>query len=184
MEQLPGALLHPGTKGDLGITGRSYKSRQGLTVDRRQSRKMTKEKMRSPYPSITKAGSAIGFHSPASSPLRNSACPSGFTPTWGNLYKSCHLVLSLRTCPLERAWFPSLLDEGFVAVIPTHRENKIPGSDLQPDFPCLRGTAKLAIWGSRVSSGLPPGPPASVPRARRAHPLCTHQPHSEDKPLR
>lgn len=80
---------------------------------------------------------------------------------------------SLQTCPLGRAeWFTSLLDEGFIEVIPSHRENTVPSSDLHSDFP--------SIWGSLVLSGLHPHPAASVPVSRVHSPL-THQPHSEDK---
>lgn len=61
------------------------------------------EKVKSPS-HFTKAASC-----PTSLTPRNSACASGFTASWSNLCKSCHLVLSLQTCHLGRAeWFTSL----------------------------------------------------------------------------
>lgn len=129
------------------------------------------ERMRNPLLPITKAGSTINSHSPQPPEL----CLSPWLHTfWGGIYKSWHFVLSLQTCPLGRAeWFTSLLDKGFIEVIPSHRENTVPSSDLHSDFPSL--------WGSPALSELHPRPAASVP-VSRVHVPLTHQPHSEDKP--
>ena len=100
---------------------------------------------------------------------QNSACPSGFTPFWGDIYKSCHFVPSLQTCPLGRAeWFTSLLEKGFIEVIPSDRENTVPSSDLHSDFPSLGFTS--VVWASPTScsqcacvpSACPPDSPASL----------------------
>lgn len=116
----PGTLLYPGTEGDLGITERSCKSCQGLTL---QKTFKENDRMRNPLLPTTKAGSTINSHSPHS-PQPPELCLSlCFTPFWGDIYKSCHLVPSLQTCPLGRAeWFTSLLEKGFIEVIPSDRK--------------------------------------------------------------
>lgn len=110
---------------------------------------------------------------PSPTPMpRNSACPS-----CSRLCESCRLVLSLQDLSPRKgkAIYQPLLDWRFVAVIPSHRENRNPNSDLQSDFPSIWGAAKLAHLGFlgvvRASA---------VPCGRRAqHPVCkspwTHQ---------
>lgn len=110
-----------GQKGIWGLQ-RDFKSLQGLALCRRQSRETTvKAGMKSSQ------GLVLQQH-PSSLPHpRNSARPSGFTPSGGTFQRPC-----LRAVPADlsarkgSAVYKSLLDWGFVAVIRSRRENRIP----------------------------------------------------------
>lgn len=96
---------------------------------------------------------------------RNSARPSGFTPSGGTFQRPC-----LRAVPADlsarkgSAVYKSLLDWGFVAVIPSRRENRIPAVTFSltalPPRCGLPGFGGGVVWAS------------TVPRCQRAQHPC------------